>query len=276
MRDAILKRVSTRTFNKQELSSRDYKNIKEILNQYESVKGPFDHNFKFSFKFNDSKSLESKKVGTYGVLRHVPGFVGGICENNFESLVDYGYVFQRIILSLTKDNYDTCWVGGTFKRTNFQKKLGENEIVPAITPVGYRALKRTIIERFVRKSAKSGNRLIFDELFNDYKTLEPLNDTLENPILQSLNLVRKGPSASNKQPWRVYVDNNNIHFYLKRTQRYPSDSFPYDIQALDIGIAMANFTVGLEFFGFDYSYYHYNDAEEINFNDYVLSIKINK
>ena len=276
MRDAILKRVSTRTFNKEQLKGEDIKKINSILKDYESVKGPFDHTYKCNFRLNDSKSPESRKVGTYGVLRHVPGFIGGVCENEFESLVDYGYIFERIILSLTKESFDTCWIGGTFKRKSFEKELKENEIVPAISPVGFRANKRTMIERFVRNSAESDNRKIFDEMFKDYNTLEPLNDTLENPIMQCLSLVRKGPSASNKQPWRIYVDNNKIHFYLKRTQRYPSDNFPHDIQALDIGIAIANFAVGLEYFGLDYTYYRDNKAKEILFNDYVISIKINK
>ena len=276
MRDAILNRVSTRTFNKQELSGKDIQKIEAILEEYKSVKGPFDHVFKFNFRLNDSKSPESRKVGTYGVLRHVPGFIGGICENEFKSLVDYGYIFERVILKLTKEEYDTCWIGGTFKRKDFEKKLKENEIIPAISPVGFRALKRTMIERFVRNSAESDNRKIFDEMFKDYNTLEPLNDTFENPIMQCLDLVRKGPSASNKQPWRAYLDNDIVHFYLKRTQRYPSDSFPYDIQALDIGIAISNFTVGLEYFDFEYTYFHNDKANKIDFNDYVISIKIKK
>ena len=276
MRDAILNRVSTRTFNKQQLSGEDIHRIDAILEKYKTIKGPFDHSFKFNFRLNDSKSSEGRKVGTYGVLRHVPGFIGGICENEVKSLVDYGYIFERIILELTKEKYDTCWIGGTFKRKDFEKKLNKNEIAPAISPVGIRAIKRTMIERLIRKGAESENRKIFTELFKNYKTLEPLNDTFENPIMQCLDLVRKGPSASNKQPWRVYLDNDVIHFYLKRTQRYPSDSFPYDIQALDIGIAISNFTVGLEYFDFDYTYYHYNEAKEIDFNDYVISIKIKK
>ncbi len=276
MRDAILKRVSTRTYNKQQISGEDVKKINNILVKYESVKGPFDHMFKFKFRFNDLKSQDGKKIGTYGVLRHVPGFISGICDNDFENLVDYGYIFEKIILELTKENFDTCWLGGTFKRKTYEVKLNGNEIVPAITPVGYKAQKRTMIDRFIRKTAESDNRKIFCTLFKDYNTFEPLSDTLENPIMQCLELVRKGPSASNKQPWRVYLNNDEVLFYLKRTQRYPSDSFPYDIQALDIGIAISNFTVGLEHLGYKYSFYKDNKAKTIDFSEYVLTVKIDK
>jgi len=276
VRDAILNRVSTRTFNKKQLSNKNVMKVNKILDRYESVKGPFDHTFKFTFRSNDSKSPEGKKIGTYGVLRHVPGFISGVCKNDFKSIVDYGYIFERIILSLTEEELDTCWVGGTFKRKAFEKQLGENEIIPAISPVGVRAQKRTLIERFIRNSAESDNRKIFDVLFKDYNTLDPINDTFENPIMQSLDLIRKGPSASNKQPWRVYVDGNEIHFYIKRTSRYPSDNFPYDIQALDVGIAISHFTVGLEYFNINYTYYLNGKAKKIDLVDYVVSLKINK
>ena len=276
MTEAILSRVSTRTYNKKQLSGENVKIINNILVKYESVNGPFDHFFKFNFRFNDSKSTEGKKIGTYGVLRHVPGFISGTCMNDFKSLVDFGFVFERIILALTTEKFDTCWIGGTFKRKAFQKKLADNEVVPAISPVGYRAKNRTMIDKFIRKAAESDNRKIFGELFKDYNTLEQLNDTFVNPIMQCLNFVRRGPSASNKQPWRLYLDNDVVHFYIKRTPRYPSDNFPYDIQALDIGIAISNFTVGLEYFDLKYSYFHNDKAKEFDFNEYVISIKIEK
>ena len=274
MRDAILNRVSTRSYNKQQLSGEEVKRINNILVKSKSIKSPFDHQFKFKFRFNDSKSQDGKKIGTYGVLRHVPGFISGVCENDFESLVDYGFVFERIVLLLTKENFDTCWLGGTFKRKIYEMKLDKNQIVPAISPVGYRAQKRTMVDKFIRKAAESDNRKIFGTLFKDYNSFEPLSDTLENPIMQCLELVRKGPSASNKQPWRAFLNEDEVLFYLKRTQRYPSDNFPYDIQALDIGIALSNFTVGLEYLGFKYSYYKDNKAKEIDFLDYVLTVKI--
>ncbi len=65
MRDAILNRVSTRIFNKQELSGKDIIKIEKILEEYKTVNGLFDHAFKFNFKFNNSKSPGSKKVETY-------------------------------------------------------------------------------------------------------------------------------------------------------------------------------------------------------------------
>ena len=120
MRTAILDRVSTRTFNKQQLSKEDLIKIDSVIDKYKITKGPFDHTFDYSFKLNTNKSEDGSKVGTYGILRNVPGYIGGPCSNDFKSLVDYGYIFERMILDLTKANFDTCWVGGTFKREDFK------------------------------------------------------------------------------------------------------------------------------------------------------------
>ena len=59
-------------------------------------------------------------------------------------------------------------------------------------------------------------------------------------------MVRLGPSASNKQPWRILKLGPVWHFYLHRTRKYPSPAFKLlinaaDLQRIDLGIAMAHF-----------------------------------
>lgn len=53
-------------------------------------------------------------------------------------------------------------------------------------------------------------------------------------------MVRLGPSASNKQPWRLVIQDGSCHFYEYKTPGY-TDRFPYDIQRIDMGIAAAHF-----------------------------------
>ncbi|MGI5937108.1 MAG: nitroreductase family protein, partial [Oscillospiraceae bacterium] len=50
-----------------------------------------------------------------------------------------GYELEKLILFLTTLNLGTCWLGGTFKRSEIWRALGESEraFIPAITPVGY-------------------------------------------------------------------------------------------------------------------------------------------
>ena len=46
-----------------------------------------------------------------------------------------------------------------------------------------------------------------------------------------------GPSAVNKQPWRVILHGGTYHFYLKRDKGYISDAVG-DMQKIDPGIAV--------------------------------------
>jgi len=61
-----------------------------------------------------------------------------------------------------------------------------------------------------------------------------------------LEMVRLGPSASNKQPWRIVKEGNAWHFYIQRTKGY-GNSFMFrllglaDLQRVDMGIAMSHF-----------------------------------
>ncbi len=62
-----------------------------------------------------------------------------------------------------------------------------------------------------------------------------------------LDMVRWGPSASNKQPWRILNVGGIWHFYLQRTPGYGKESMlgrllgVADVQRIDMGIAMCHF-----------------------------------
>ena len=56
--------------------------------------------------------------------------------------------------------------------------------------------------------------------------------------------ARLGPSASNKQPWRVLLKDGALHFYEDKAPGY-SDAFAFDIQRIDMGIAAAHADLAL-------------------------------
>lgn len=243
MIDTINKRISVRTYQKKALTAKDEQDVKDVLLKLKELKGPFGNQVRLFFYDSPYVGDEvSIQIGTYGFIKNPPAFVAGCVKNTFESIVDYGYVFEKVILEITKLGLGTVWLGGTFNRDAFEYLLAEGEIVPAITPVGYPAEKKSIREKIIRKSAKGDSRKPFNEMFfeNDLKT--PLENS--NAIAKYLELVRVGPSASNKQPWRAVVKGNKVHFYLEKTKGY-AESLSFDIQALDLGIAICHFESGL-------------------------------
>ena len=60
-------------------------------------------------------------------------------------------------------------------------------------------------------------------------------------------MVRLAPSAVNRQPWRILVDQNCVHFYLKRTKGFNGGKI--DMQKIDMGIALCHFDLMCEELG---------------------------
>ncbi|ERJ13179.1 nitroreductase family protein [Haloplasma contractile] len=265
MNEVIKRRKSIRSFNGEKLSPTDVEKIKTYINQREHIMGPFGNTVSLDYiDYNGSK--DAVKIGTYGFIKGHSGFVAGVCENTKEALVDYGYVFEKLVLFLTQEKIGTCWLGGTFTRKNLNTiiKPNENEIIPAITPVGYKKGKRRFTDQLIRKVAGSNNRLPYNELF--YK------DDFEHPLdeqFEALELVRMGPSASNKQPWRLVVDRNTVHFYIKRNENY-SKALNYDMQLLDMGIAMCHYEFGCN----GGKWIHSKPTFESDEKEYIISYRL--
>ena len=274
LHEAVYQRISTRTFQQKQLSKDDLKSINKILSTHEEMIGPFGHSFDFTFIMNDSNRINGNKIGTYGIIKNVPAYLVGVCDNNMPSIIDFGYIFEHIILELTTQEFGTCWLGGTFKRKDFNIELNDSEIIPAVSPIGYPASKRSFTEKIVRNVAKSDNRLAFNELFFDVD-FNSLNIEIGTDMIDCLSMVRKAPSASNKQPWRIIVDQNNhvCHIYLARTKNY-AKLLNYDIQALDIGIALAHLEIGLTHYKHNFERQTIDEHPTKDGWEYIISLTL--
>ena len=61
----------------------------------------------------------------------------------------------------------TCWLGGTFNKGGFSKKIlaVAEEVVPAVSPFGYTAKKSTALEKLLRLFAVSDKRIPWSQIF---------------------------------------------------------------------------------------------------------------
>ncbi|MEN6319465.1 MAG: nitroreductase family protein [Syntrophaceae bacterium] len=192
----------------------------------------------------DRNSL--KGLGTYGVIRGATGFIVGAVGYGERNLEDYGYLMERAILYATDIGLGTCWLGGTFTKSRFAKKIAasDEEQVPAVTAVGYTARSRT--NDWIRERVGAHNRHPWEKLFFWEKFGVPLLPDEAGVYREPLEMVRIGPSASNKQPWRIIQDGKTWHFYVQRTKGY-GNSIAFrllglaDLQRVDMGIAMNHF-----------------------------------
>ena len=155
----------------------------------------------------------------------------------------FGYSFEKIVLFAESLGIGTTWIAGTMDRAAFEKAVGlsDSEFMPCITPLGYPADKMSLRETLMRKGVKADTRLSFGEVFFDASFSRPLTPETAGKLLPVLEAVRLAPSAVNKQPWRVVVWGDRVHFFEKRNKSRSGDT--WDVQKVDLGIALCHFAL---------------------------------
>jgi nitroreductase len=256
--DIIRRRYSCRTYKDNPIAEDTRKSLAGFIARLPP--GPFACADRFelvSATRQDRSALRG--LGTYGFIRGASGFIIGASRQEPAgdglalSLEVFGYHMEAIILAATDLGLGTCWLGGSFTRSSFAHKIdaGKDEIIPAVAAVGIMADGRSRLEQGLRQRIGAADRLSWDRLFfaGDFGT--PLTAEAAGAYALPLEMVRIGPSASNKQPWRIVKDACRWHFFLQRTPGY-RESFlarmlgVADMQRVDLGIAMAHFQLSAE------------------------------
>ncbi len=250
MLDAIRHRRSVRTYADQPLNPEVRQKVEAIL--VDPGACPFDHTPRFALIERTKAHKEEKvKLGTYGFIKGAPYFIAGALTRGKMAEVDFGYLMERIVLEMTRLGLGTCWLGGTFSRKEYAQvlRLDDRSWVPAILALGVPAKRKGTVERLIRWGAKANNRKTFAELFFNRDFTHPLSRERAGEYVEVLDMVRIGPSASNKQPWRIVVDGEHLHLYLARTPRYRRLVPSTDLQLIDMGIAMQHLEAAAKIVG---------------------------
>ena len=236
--EIIRNRKSVRTYKEQPIPEQTMNRVKDYL---EHDTGLFEVPVAFSI-------LNAREAGVSSpVILGADTYVAGKYKKQKNAEISFGYAFEKFILYATFLGLGTVWLAATIDRKAFENAvhLKEDEVMPAVTPLGYAADKRSIRESMMRKGMKADSRLPFEELF--------FRDNFQNPLKESdagiwqlpLEMVRLAPSATNKQPWRVVTEKDRVHFYEKKTKGYAKEATG-DIQKVDLGIALCHFEIAAE------------------------------
>ena len=251
--ELIKTRRSIRSYTREKIKPVIYKDIIRILNsRHDNI---FDSRLRF--KLIDTTGMEPesiKTLGTYGLITGARYFIAGITREEDEKygIIDFGYVFEKIILHMTDLGLGTCWLGGTFNRKGFSNKVGikNGELLTGVSPVGYGINKRRLKDSAVRMFAGSDRRKPWDKLFFNNSFSVPLEKDDRDPYSLPLEMVRLGPSATNLQPWRIIREEGNIfHFFMKRSRAYSNKPEYLNLQYIDMGICLCHFGLTAEEMG---------------------------
>jgi hypothetical protein len=269
----IPKRTSRRSYTADDLSPDIKSEIIHILDSFN--RGIFENEISFQLVSKQDVSLKKIKLGTYGFIAGAKYFIVGQTSPTKNSFIDYGYCLERIILELTNIGLGTCWLGGTFDRSEFSKaiSLKPDCVIPAITPVGYATPNRSIGDRVIRAGAGSKKRKAWEELFFERTTLRPVNPDNMGDKANWLEMLRLAPSASNNQPWRILIKDKQIDLFLSRKPGYQKIMDPIDLQMVDMGIAMCHLNLVANLHGKSSKWTQETSVETVFDWEYIASIK---
>ncbi len=247
--DIIHKRYSCRNYLKTPLQAGQLSALQQVLQDLPP--GPFGELERFELAAattEDQRAL--RRLSTYGFIRNPPAFFIGATQPAPFNLENFGYRMELLVLHAADLELGTCWLGGTFSRSAFMHKIhaAEEECIPAVCSVGYINPASSPVDQAVRQGAGSQSRLGWESLFFDGAFGATLSPQAAGDYARALEMVRIGPSASNKQPWRILRQGNLWHFYLQRSQGYRQWWVARlmavaDMQRIDLGIAMCHFAL---------------------------------
>ncbi len=229
----IRERRSVRTFDKKSV---DPKTLEEVSQWIASIDNPFHIPVSMQLLNKEENGLSSP------VLIDEDWYVAGKVPKVPYGEEAFGYSFEDFILKAQSLKLGTVWLAATIKRSAFEEaiNLQPNEMMPAVSPIGYPASKRSAREKLMRKGMNSDHRRPFEDLFFLQSFQTPLLEEKAGEWKLPLEMVRLAPSATNKQPWRAIVDHNQVHFYELKSKGYANEATG-DIQKVDLGIAMRHF-----------------------------------
>ena len=236
--EMIRSRRSVRTFDGRSITP-DV--LQKILEYAQNAGNPYNIPIEWRILNAGSDGVSS------AVIVGTDTFIAGKLKRAEHAEEAFGYSFEKVVLYAQSLGIGTTWIGGTMNRAAFEKavQLGTDEVMPCVSPLGYPAEKMSVRETMMRAGIKADTRSGFSELFFDGSFDKPLEPESAGELSLPLEIVQLAPSAVNRQPWRVVIDGNKVHFYEKRSRGYV-DKTGWDMQKIDIGIAMCHFVCGLE------------------------------
>ncbi len=245
--DIIPQRFSCRNFQDTPVSTASLNTLQDFLSS--NIIGPFGSQPRFKLvaaSQGDSESLRG--LGTYGFIRGATAYLIGASQPQGYDLEDFGYLMEEHILAATALGLGTCWLGGSFTRSSFANRIQiqPGEEIPAVAALGLIADPEKARNGFIRRQAGSHQRRGWEQIFSANEFGKPLTQSSAGEYAIPLEMVRLGPSASNKQPWHIVRSGSDWNFYLRRTTGYRDGRLNKvltisDLQRVDIGIAMSHF-----------------------------------
>lgn len=231
--DTIKSRVSVRTYKDQVLMPSQLERVSAGIH---AVHRLYTTGVRIEIVEDSAGVGESRRLGTYGVIKGARYYLLGIVDGTTDARIELGFELEQVVLMLTSMGLGSCWLGGTFNQKQFagQVQLAAQESIDIVISFGYPSDSRTFIDKTMRFLANSSSRKRLEEIAFVGDFIRPMRVYNDAGLLsRAIEAVHVAPSASNRQPWRVLIDEQCVSFYTENG--YPK------FEHIDLGIAMAHF-----------------------------------
>lgn len=197
-------RISTREFQKKEVSLDTIKAIKQDISFIEEEEGSSNIKFRlYEHGKNISDNLKNKS-GYSGVMIESPHYIALVKKNDEAlTIISGAYHMEKLVTRLHAYNIDTCWISLNDLDKKTQKEAfgdidGDIEFILAF---GYAKSKRAY-----QKNVVSEKISIEEMVFQDKICKNVLSDDLEaQGLIDIFYYARYAPSKMNRQPWRFLL-----------------------------------------------------------------------
>jgi len=197
-----------------------------------------------------TSALTGIKLGTYGFITGATGFLVGIIKDRGkETTLAFGRAFEKVVLEATSLGLGTCWMAGTYCMKDFRNylTLSDDESIVIVSPLGYPSDTKRKRDILLSKLSKSHTRKPWEKIFFNESWNTPLTEESSGSFRQILDMVRIAPSSSNRQPWRVVMQQDTLHLYLHRISAVTFRGYNNGLN--DLGIVMTHIDLASQAIG---------------------------
>lgn len=186
-------------------------------------------NLHIQLVLNNPEAFDSLKK-SYGMFKGVKHFIALVGPKNDPQLWEkLGYYGEQIVLKATALGLSTCWVGGTYSKTDCHCQILPDEELAAVIVVGYAEKSVSMKEKMIASISHRKHKT-FDQSTKIYGSIPDwFKYGVESALL--------APSALNAQP---------VLFTWKDEKAYASIPEKRKYEQLDLGIAKYHFELAAD------------------------------
>ena len=156
--ELVTRRKSVRSFDGAPLREADLERLTAYLRHIET---PFGLPMEF-------RILDAKEHGLSSpVVTGTDLYAAGKLRRGPLAEAAFGFAFETFLLYALSLGVGTVWIAGTMDRPAFERamELDDGEFMPAVTPLGYPAAKRSLRDAAMRRAIRADARQPFETLF---------------------------------------------------------------------------------------------------------------